>query len=171
MLNDAAKGNFDTIIAWREDGFIAVLKSMILFLDVIQENRLNVMLAKEHFDQRMAPVKAWVGQMELDSMRERMSMGVKARLKAGKANTGQDRYGYQRNGEKIEIVEEEAKWVKQIFEWYLQKTPLLEIRRRLIEADAPQKGSSSPRRIPWAITSIQSVLKSRRVFFWDKEVF
>lgn len=178
MLSDASKGNFDTIIAWREDRLYRGLKSMILFLDVIQENRLNVMLAKEHFDQRMAPVKAWVGQMELDSMRERMSMGVKARLKAGKANTGQDRYGYQRNGEKIEIVEEEAKWVKQIFEWYLQKTPLLEIRRRLIEADAPQKGSSTPRRIPWAITSIQSVLKAAeeysfgiKKFSRDGEVF
>jgi len=44
-----------------------------------------------------------------------MGMGVKARLKAGKANTGQDRYGYSRAGEKIHIVEEEANWVRKIF--------------------------------------------------------
>jgi hypothetical protein len=42
-------------------------------------------------------------------------MGVKARLRSGKANTGQDRYGYRRNEEIIEIVEEEAKWVRRIF--------------------------------------------------------
>jgi len=60
----------------------------------------------------MAPLKAWVASMELKGMRERMSMGVKARLRNGKANTGQDRYGYRRNGEIIEIVEEEAKWVR-----------------------------------------------------------
>ncbi len=32
-------------------------------------------------------------------------MGVKARLKAGKANTGADRYGYQRIGDRIVVLE------------------------------------------------------------------
>ena len=164
LLQDAQKGSFDTIIAWREDRLYRGLKAMIMVLDVIQENRLNVLLAKDHFDQKMAPIKAWVGQMELDGMKERMSMGVKARLKAGKANTGQDRYGYQRNGEVIEIVEEEAKWVRQIFEWYLEKVPLMEIRDRLIKNEAPQKGSSVPRRVHWAKTSIQSILKAAEVY-------
>lgn len=151
---------------------------MIMLLDVIQENHLNVLLVKEHFDQKMAPIKAWVGQMELDGMKERMSMGVKARLKSGKANTGQDRYGYQRYGEVIEVVEEEAKWVRKIFEWYLEKVPLMEIRNRLIERDAPQKGSSVPRRVRWAKTSIQSILKAAREYAYgikrytrDGEVF
>jgi hypothetical protein len=43
--------------------------------------------------------------MELDGMKERMEMGVIARLKAGKVNTGQDRYGYIRIDETIPIVE------------------------------------------------------------------
>jgi DNA invertase Pin-like site-specific DNA recombinase len=88
---------------------------MLYVLDVVQDQRVTVMLARETFDPKMAPVKAWVAGMELDSLNERMTMGVKARLRAGKANTGQDRYGYQRVGEKIIIVEEEAKWVRNIF--------------------------------------------------------
>jgi len=171
MLSDAQKGHIDTIIAWREDRLYRGLKAMILFLDVIQEKKLNVILAKEHFDQRMAPVKAWVGQMELDGMRERMSMGVKARLKAGKANTGQDRYGYRRVGEKIEIVEEEAIWVRQVFDWYIQRITLLEIRKRLIENDAPQKGSSVPRKIHWAISSIQSMLAAAKEYAYGIKKF
>ena len=87
-----------------------------------------------------------------------MTMGVKARLRDGKANTGQDRFGYQRIGEKIVIVEEEAKWVRQIFDWYNKRVPLKEIRRRLIESGAPQQGSSRPRKIEWAISSIQGIL-------------
>ena len=39
--------------------------------------------------------------MELDGMKERLGMGVKVRLKAGQASSGQDRYGYLRIGEKI----------------------------------------------------------------------
>ena len=46
--------------------------------------------------------------MELDSMKERMETGVKARLRAGKANTGQDRYVYIRIGEAIHLVEGES---------------------------------------------------------------
>jgi site-specific DNA recombinase len=162
MLRDAADGKFDTLIAWREDRFYRGLKAMILFLEVVQENRINVFLARETFDQKMAPVKAWVGQMELDGMKERMTMGVKARLRAGKANTGQDRYGYRRTGEVIEVVEEEAKWVRQIFEWYVSRVPIMEIRNRLMANNAPQKGSTKPRTIQWARTTIQGILKAAK---------
>jgi site-specific DNA recombinase len=162
MLEDAAEGKFDTMIAWREDRFYRGLKAMIIFLETIQDYKINVFLARETFDQKMAPVKAWVGQMELDGMKERMTMGVKARLRSGKANTGQDRYGYQRVGEVIEIVEEEAVWVRKIFEWYNDRVLIMEIRRRLIAADAPQKGSSRRRRILWARSTIQGILKGAK---------
>jgi site-specific DNA recombinase len=158
MLQDAASQRFDTILAWREDRLYRGMRAMLIVLDAIQEHKVNVMLARESFDPKMAPIKAWVAQMELDGMRERMSMGVKARLRAGNANTGQDRYGYVRKGTVIEIHEEEAYWVQQIFNWYLEGVKLMEIRERLIQAGAPQKGSSVPRKYPWARSSIQSIL-------------
>jgi len=85
-------------------------------------------------------------------------------LKAGKANTGQDRYGYIRIDDRIHVVEEEAGWVRNIFEWYNQGTPLSQIRERLIAGNAPQKGSSTPRRIQWARSSIQGILESAREY-------
>ena len=85
---------------------------MLLVLETIQEQNLQILLARETFDPELTHLKAWVAHMELEGMRERMTMGVKARLRAGKANTGQDRYGYKRVGEIIEIVEKEARWVR-----------------------------------------------------------
>ena len=85
-------------------------------------------------------------------------------MRAGKANAGRDRYGYKRNGDVIEIVEEEAKWVRQIFAWYIERTPLMEIRERLIEADAPQKDGIIDRRIHWARTSIQGILEGAKEY-------
>lgn len=162
MLKDAANNQFDVILAWREDRLYRGMRAMLQVLEVVQENRMTIMLARETFDPKIAPLKAWVAQMELDGIRQRMSMGVKARLRAGKANTGQDRYGYKRNGDIIEVVEEEAKWVKQIFEWYNDRVPALEIRKRLIAVNAPQKGSQTPRRIHWARSSIQTILKGAK---------
>ncbi|MGB8980587.1 MAG: recombinase family protein, partial [Anaerolineales bacterium] len=164
MLRDAAQDHFDVILAWREDRLYRGMRAMLQVLETIQEHRIIVMLARETFDPKIAPLKAWVAQMELDGMKERLTVGVKARLRAGKANTGQDRYGYCRRGEVIEIVEEEARWVRQIFAWYNEHVPIMEIRQRLIAADAPQKGSSVPRRIQWARSSIQAVLKAAKEY-------
>ncbi|MEW6403364.1 MAG: recombinase family protein [Chloroflexota bacterium] len=109
MLKDAARDNFDVILAWREDRLYRGIRAMLTVLETVQDYKIEILLAKENFDSKIAPVRAWAAQMELESMQERMAMGVIARLKAGKANTGQDRYGYVRSGEQIHIQEEEAK--------------------------------------------------------------
>ena len=170
MLKDAGSGRFDFILAWKEDRLYRGMRSMLMVLETIQEYRVSILLAKETFDPKIAPLRAWVAQMELDGMKERMTMGVKARLKAGKANTGADRYGYQRKGERIEIVEKEAFWVRQIFAWYADGVPVMEIRKRLIAADAPQKGSSIPRRIPWARSSIQAILIAAKEYAYGIKI-
>ena len=138
MLRDAARGEFSIILAWREDRLYRGMRAMLMVLETIQEHRITIMLARETFDPKIAPLRAWVAQMELEGMKERLNMGVKARLKAGKANTGQDRYGYRRVDDRIEIVEEEAFWVRKIFDWYVQGVPIFEIRERLIAANAPR---------------------------------
>ena len=54
--------------------------------------------------------------------------------------------------------------MRKIFEWYNQGMPLSQIRERLIAGNAPQKGSSTPRHIQWARSSIQGILKSAREY-------
>jgi DNA invertase Pin-like site-specific DNA recombinase len=164
MLQDASRDEFDVIVAWREDRLYRGLRAMLTVLETVQDYQIEIVLAKETFHSSIAPVRAWAAQMELDGMKERLGMGVKARLKAGKANSGQDRYGYHRIGDKIHVVEDEAKWVRKIFEWYNQGVPLLQIRERLIDGDAPQKGSCTPRHIQWARSSIQGILESAKEY-------
>jgi len=171
MLKDATRDTFDVILAWREDRLYRGIRAMLTVLGIVQDYKIDILLAKENFDPKIAPIRAWVAQMELDGMKERMEMGVKARLKAGKANTGQDRYGYIRIGENIHLVEEEAKWVRNIFGWYIQKTPLNQIRKRLIAANAPQKGSSISRHIQWSRSSIQAILKSAKEYAYGFKTY
>jgi DNA invertase Pin-like site-specific DNA recombinase len=164
MLEDASSDQFDVILAWREDRLYRGLRAMLTVLETVQDYKIEVLLAKENFDSTIAPVRAWAAQLELEGMKERMGMGVKARLKAGKANSGQDRYGYLRISDRIHVLEDEAKWVRNIFAWYNQGVPLLQIRQRLIDSNAPQKGSSTPRKIQWARSSIQGILESAREY-------
>ena len=171
MLKDASRDEFDAILAWREDRLYRGIRAMLTVFETVQDYKIDILLVKETFDSKTAPIRAWVAQMELDGMKERMEMGVKARLKAGKANTGQDRYGYIRIDENIHLVEEEAKWVRNIFDWYIQKTPLNQIRRHLIAEDAPQKGSSIPRHIQWSRSSIQAILKSAKEYAYGFKTY
>lgn len=91
MLSDAEQGYFDVILAWREDRLYRGMRAMLMVIETAQTHKITLMLARETFDPKMAPLKAWVAQMELDGIRERMTMGIKARLRAGKANAGRDR--------------------------------------------------------------------------------
>lgn len=164
MLRGAADDQFDVILAWREDRLYRGMRAMLLVLETIQQYKLEVQLAMDTFDPATAPLKAWLAQVELDNIKERMTMGVKARLKAGKANSGQDRYGYKRVGEKIEIVPEEAEWVRQIFAWYIEGIPFKAIRGRLIAANAPQKNATRSRKVAWSIASIGGILQGAKEY-------
>lgn len=164
MLRDAADGQFDVILAWREDRLYRGMRAMLLVLETVQQYNISIMLARETFDVATAPLKAWLAQVELEHIKERMTMGVKARLRAGKANSGQDRYGYQRRGDVIEIVPEEAEWVRAIFQWHVEGVSDREIRRRLIHANAPQKQTTMPRKIQWSLHSIKSIIASGEAY-------
>ena len=165
MLEDAEAGRFDVILAWREDRLYRGYRPMLNVLEVVQEHELDIMLAREQFDAKMTPIKVWAAQQEIEALKERMTMGVKERLRAGKANTGQDRFGYERDGDVIRLVEEEAYWVRKIFEWYIDKVPIMEIRERLIAAGVEQKGSSRRRKVKWSRNVIQGILQSADVYY------
>jgi DNA invertase Pin-like site-specific DNA recombinase len=58
MLQSAARGDFDVILAWREDRLYRGMRAMLDVLDTIQKHKLTVMLARESFAPKMAPFKA-----------------------------------------------------------------------------------------------------------------
>jgi DNA invertase Pin-like site-specific DNA recombinase len=59
MLKDAARDEFDVILAWREDRLYRGLRSMLTVLETVQDYKIEILLAKENFDSKIAPVRAW----------------------------------------------------------------------------------------------------------------
>ena len=51
---------------------------MLMVLEIVQDYKIEILLAKENFDSKIASVRAWAAQMELNGMKERLGMGVKA---------------------------------------------------------------------------------------------
>ena len=49
ILHDGAAGQFDTILAWREDRLYRGMRAMLLVLETIQEHKIDILLARETF--------------------------------------------------------------------------------------------------------------------------
>jgi hypothetical protein len=113
---------------------------MLDVLDTLDETGIDIELAKEFFDKKFAPVKAWAAKMELDAKHDRITMGIAGRLKTGKPWNQSPPYGYARDPLGYWIVDEaEAQWLRKIFSWYAAGDSMSTIRQRLIDGGAPQR--------------------------------
>jgi len=160
MLAEARAGAFDVILAWREDRLYRSYRSMLDVLDCLEDcentTGLTIELAKEHFDQVIAPVNAWAAKMELQAKHDRVMMGVAARFESGKVWNVSPPYGYMRSGDFFVVNDREAQWVKKIWEWYGDWEKVSEIRRRLIASGAKQKRDNTKH--TWGINAIRAIL-------------
>lgn len=64
MLKDTSNDEFNVILAWREDRLYRGMRAMITVLEIAQDYKTEILLAKENFDSKIAPIRAWVAQME-----------------------------------------------------------------------------------------------------------
>ena len=76
-------------------------------------------------------------------------------------------YGYTHTGSAYEICEEEAIWVRRMFDWYcVEGLSLLAVANRLYEAGVPTKQGGR-----WSPTTIRNLLKQEAYygeFWWGK---
>lgn len=159
MLADARAGNFDVILAWREDRLYRSYRPMLDVLETLEACKnttgLTIEWVKEYFDPNLAPVKAWAARMELDAKHDRIVMGIAGRLKCGKAWKSMTPYGYASVDGHYVIDEAEAKWVRKIWQWFGDGVTTSEIRRRLISGGAKQRGRGKS---PWAISLLRKIV-------------
>jgi DNA invertase Pin-like site-specific DNA recombinase len=142
LLRLARRGDIDVILAWKEDRLYRGLYAAVPLSEVLDErgDGLRVELVKEMFDRKMLGIKASIGKLEVDNIRERMIMGRSARLDESRVPGGPTRYGYRRSPDDQNIVDDdEAAIVRQIFHWYLDGIPLMEMRRRLNASGTPPR--------------------------------
>jgi site-specific DNA recombinase len=156
MLKAARAGEFDLIIAWREDRLYRGMYAAMPLSEMLDDIRgaVNVELVKETFDHRMLGIKASIGKLEIDGIRDRMVRGRRARIERGETPGGTCRYGYQKGEDKrLEINEAEASIVRKVFEWYTQGSNNLEIRARLTNLGIPPRIKKV-----WSKTTVVNIL-------------
>ena len=140
MLNDAKLGRFDTIVCWKSDRLSRGMYPAAALMEVVEASHVNLEAVMDSIDMKTFGLMAAIGKIELDSFRERSSMGKRGAAKMGRIPVSNVPYGY-RVGEnsRPEIVEEEAEVVRRIYRWCVHEgLGATVIRHRLTAEDTPQ---------------------------------
>ncbi len=139
MLNDAKLGRFDVIVCWKSDRLSRGMYPAAALMEVIEASHVKLEAVMDSIDMKTFGLMAAIGKLELDSFRERASMGKRGAAKAGRIPVSNVPYGYRvgDNG-RPEIVEEEAEVVRRIYRWCVDEgLGATVIRNRLTAEDVP----------------------------------
>ena len=148
MLAEAKLKQFDIIVAWKADRLARGIYPCAALMEAIEEAGVAIETVAEPFDRTTFEIRAVVGRIEVENIVQRTAMGREAMMKAGhhhvKAPYG---YDYDTETHRWRIIESEARWVKQIFDWYVEGVPSRRIARRLNAQGVATKFSS---RLGWS---------------------
>ena len=116
LLADARQGLFDTIVCWKSDRLSRGMYPAAALMEVVEAHQVRLEAVMDAIDMKTFGLMAAIGKIEIDSFRERASMGRRGMAKKGRIPTHEIPYGYRR-GERgePEIDENEAEVVKRIF--------------------------------------------------------
>src|SRR3989344_3907582 len=165
-LFEAAKAReFDVILVYKLDRFFRHTALLLDAVDRLKQVGVGFRSATEPFD-TSSPIGEFIlqnlgsiAQLERSMIKDRMNSGRAMAAKAGKWVLGQAPYGYKINKRtsKLEIVPQEAKWVKKFFGWSVEEQLSLNaILRRVNDLKIP--------------TPFQTRRKKKTSGFWHKRV-
>ena len=91
-------------------------------IEVVETYRIRLESVMDAIDTKLFPLMAAIGKMELDSLRERSSLGKRGAARHGRIPTGSIPYGYCVGaGGRPVVVEAEAEVVRRIFRQYVHE--------------------------------------------------
>lgn len=164
LSRDAQKKKFNTMIVYDLKRLGRSQRNNISFIeDVLEKNGIGFISLTENFDTSTPLGKAMVGilsafgQLDRDTIRERMMMGKIGRAKSGKpmmTSTIAFGYTYDKITSSLNINPAEAIVVKTIYNEYLSGRSLTKLRDYLNENDLLRNGK------PWNYQGVSRILRN-----------
>ncbi len=119
ILREAREGRIDVIVAWSIDRLTRSIFSTNALMEAVEGTDAKVECAREAVDLNVLALHAAVGQIELNRIRERTTMGKRGAAKAGRIPHGRGVYGYKAGKDgKPAIDPDEGPIIKRIFAEY-----------------------------------------------------
>lgn len=152
LLFEAVKRKeFDTVLVYKTDRLARNVRILLNAINDFEKFSVGFQSVTEPFDTTTAAGRvnmnllATFAEFEKEQIRERTMNGKLRGAMSGKWMTGVPPYGYRvvKKTKALEVVPEEAKIVKQLFQWITdEKLPLREIEKRMNEKKIPTPHST-----------------------------
>ncbi len=165
MIDDALKGKIDIIIAKSISRFARNTLDTLKYVRLLREHNVDVYFEKENIhtlnldSEMFLTLFSAFAQAESESISQNVKLGLKAKMKRGELVGNCCCYGYQRGQEKgtIEIVEEQAEVVRDIFNWYISGLGYKCIAKKLNDLGIPSYTGKK-----WCNTSVKCIIVNEK---------
>lgn len=166
MITDAMEGKFDVIITKSISRFARNTLDTLKYVRKLKDRNIAVIFEKENINtlemsgEFLLTILSSIAQQESESISGNVKLGLKMKKERGeivgfKHCLG---YDYDKNSHKIEIQQDEAEIVRQIFNRYCEGAGSTIIARELTEAGyIPPKGGKK-----WAESTIRGIIKNEK---------
>jgi len=166
LITDALSGEFDVIVAWKEDRLYRGIFAVVPFGEMLeaverQGRKMTIDFVHGTFDEQMLYIKAAMAKIEIENMQARMMMGKRGKAKRGQFPGCAIPYGYGLFDGQLIVNEEETNVVRQIFNLYIEGLSIIDIARRLNTEGIPTKRQS---RHGWHRHTVWKILRSPRYY-------
>lgn len=131
LREDVAAGKYDAVLVWKIDRLSRSLKHLLTIFEEFQKHDVSFISIQENLDFRgpignlIFQIFGAIAQFERELIKGRTQMGRIASAEMGNFTGTSIPYGYRKvssengKGSRLELIPEEQKWVKQMFEWYI----------------------------------------------------
>lgn len=126
-----------------------------------KEGKFNLSDPNDHL---MKQILDAIGQFDNATRAERTRLGKIAKVRQGYWLGGPPPFGYKIENHRLVVNEDEAKWVRHIFEKYASRVPLIDIKLDLdVNGVSPRRKAGT-----WALGSLQALLRNTHyVGYWE----
>lgn len=140
LIRDLKQGLFDAVLVHKLDRLTRNISDLYDLVEMVNKHNIKMISFSENIDTSTPMGRMFVyilgifAQMHRENLREEVLKGMTKRAEKGLHNVTVPMYGYTRDEEgNLHIVESEAKWVRFIFERYIQGIGTTSIAKELNE--------------------------------------
>ncbi len=161
LIKDVESGKITNVLVYKLDRLTRSVKDLIYLIELFDKNNCTFNSQTEKIDTSNAVGRMFVkiigifAEFERENLAERVSFGYEQKTKEGNYTNCNGVFGYDYiiGKGKLKVNNEEAKYVKRIYDWYINGDSMLKIAGKMKEFNVPTKRGGN-----WNQSTISSIL-------------
>lgn len=164
MMEDCRKGRIDRILVKSSSRFARNTKESLAAVRELKSLNISVYFEEQNIDtaqvsgEVLIAMFAALAQRESEAISERVRHSYQMRMQRGAFSTHCAPYGYRLVENRLEVIEEEAVIIRQIFDRYLSGISMEDIAKEITALGIPTKQNTPF----WQVRSIQYILRNEK---------